>query len=135
MIPRQPRLPDGQVCFGVVHLEPPYLEYHFWTKTETVRYTNPDSCITYYNDRKPYDSSMIDYDTINNFSEDYCDSLINGYSCVIGDFEPVYYSNLFGKGLGLVKDYYYEPAEFSEFNNVLFYYKSESCRQLFQYKQ
>lgn len=99
------------------------LFYVFWTETDTVFYMNLDSCISSYNYWTPYDPIMINYDTINFNSEDYCDSLICGFSYELNSFEPVYYSRLFGKGLGLVKDYYYAPAEFSEMDNVLFYYK------------
>jgi hypothetical protein len=110
-------------------MEPPYLEYHFWTVIDTVFYTNLDSSITHYKYWTSYDTTMVKYDTINHISEEYCDSLVNGYDCEIGEFEPIYYVGLYGKGLGRVKDYYYQPAEYSGFNNVLFYYKKNgvSC--------
>ncbi|NOX84942.1 MAG: T9SS type A sorting domain-containing protein [Chlorobi bacterium] len=122
--------PDSNTVFYVrfhdsyyVYVENNESFYHFWTETDTVSYTDLDSCITYYKYWPSYDTSMIEYDTINFISEDYCDSLINGYYYVIGSFEPAYYSKSFGKGLGLVEDYYNNPAEFQGFYNKLFYYK------------
>lgn len=110
-------------------MEPPYLEYHFWTKIDTVSYSNLDSSIAHYKYWISYDTTMVKYDTINHISEKYCDSPINGYDCEIGEFEPIYYTGLYGKGLGRVKDYYYHPAEYSGYDNVLIYYKKNgvSC--------
>ena len=99
------------------------LLYQFWTETDTVSYANIDSIITSYNFWTSYDTSMIYYDTIIGFNEYYCDSLVNGYQYTVNSFEPVFYSNEFGKGLGMVKNYYYNPANYSMFDNVLFYYK------------
>ncbi len=101
---------------------PPYIEYHFSTETDTVFYTNLNLDITSYSSWTVYDPEMVSYDTIINYSEYYCDSLINGYQYEINDFEPVYFSNQFGKGLGLVKQYMYDPVEFFEMDIVLFYY-------------
>lgn len=105
------------------------LVYHFWTETDTVSYSNLDSCITDFSYWTSYDTIMVSYDTINSSYEDYCDSTINGYSFQMYTFEPVYLTRLFGKGLGEVRDYYYVPAEFQMFDNVLFYYEKNgiSC--------
>ncbi len=105
---------------------PPYLEYHFSTETDTVFYTNLNSDITTYGFWTEYDPEMVSYDTILNYSEYYCDSLVNGYLYEINDFEPMYFSNLFGKGLGLVKQYIYDPVEYFEMDIVLFYYNKNS---------
>lgn len=106
-----------------VYIENYEAHYHFWTETDTVSYTNLDTCITHSNFWVSYDTSMINYDTINSNSVDYCDSLLNGFLYEINSFEPVYYSDVYGKGLGRVKDYYDNPAEYTMFDNVLFYYK------------
>lgn len=112
-----------------VYVENYEAHYVFWTETDTISYTNLDTCITHSSFWVSYDTSMINYDTINSNSVNYCDSLINGYSYEINSFEPVYYSNVYGKGLGRLKNYYNNPAEYSMFDNVLFYYKKNgvSC--------
>jgi len=112
-----------------VYVENNEAYYHFWTETDTVSYTNLDLPINESNLWVPYDTSMFSYDTINACSIDYCDSLVNGYLYSVNDFEPIYYSSLYGKGLGLVRDFYNQPAEFSMYDNVLFYYKKNgiSC--------
>lgn len=111
------------------YIENEELHYHFWTKTDTISYTNLNSSLTIYHDWTNYDTAMIYYDTIIEMSENYCDSILNGYQYAENDFEPVYHSNIFGKGLGMVKNYFYEPAEYSMFDNELFFYKKngESC--------
>jgi hypothetical protein len=105
------------------------LEYHFWTRTDTVLYTNLDSSITYYDRWISYDTSMFMYDTINEISIQYCNTLINGFNCAGNYFEPITIKRLFGKGLGLVRDYYWNIPDYSEFDNKLFYYKKNeiSC--------
>jgi len=105
------------------------LAYKFWTETDTVSYTNLDSSITTYQWWVPYDTLMVSYDTVIEYSEYYCGALINGYDYAVGIFEPVYYAKHYGRGLGLVLDYYNDPAEFSEFENKLFYYQKDgvSC--------
>jgi len=103
--------------------------YVFWTETDTVSYTNLDTCITHSNYWISYDTSMISYDTINSNATVYCDSLLNGFYYEINPFEPSYYSNIYGKGLGMTRNYYNNPAENMMFDNILFYYKKNgvSC--------
>lgn len=103
--------------------------FHFWTKTDTVSYSNLELPINQSDYWISYDTAMVTYDTINANSIDYCQKLINGYYYTTNPFEPVYFSSLYGEGLGLVKSYYYEPAGFSMYDNVLFYYKKNgvSC--------
>ncbi len=103
--------------------------YRFWTETDTVSYTNLDTCITKSSYWALYDSTLIQYDTINEYSEYYCDSLINGYFCAANDFEPIYFSKKYGKGLGEVRTYHNISAESSVLDYVLFYYKKNgiSC--------
>jgi len=98
------------------------LVYYFWTDTDTIFYTNLDTCITTYN-WKPYDTSMVYYDTLIFNSAEHCDSLVNGYSCQMFSFEPVYYVRHYAKGLGMVKDFYDSPSAYSMMDNVLFYYE------------
>jgi len=95
------------------------LIYSYWTETDTVFYTSLDSLVTETNYWRPYDS----IDTIIEYSEQYCDSLVNGFCYAVNPFEPVYLSTIYGKGLGMVKDYYYNPTACEMFDNILFYYK------------
>ncbi len=98
------------------------LVYYFWNDTDTVFYTHLDTCISDYN-WKPYDTAMVYYDTLVFNSIEHCDSLVNGYSCQLFSFEPVYYVRHYAKGLGMVKDYYNSPSAYSMMDNVLFYYE------------
>ncbi|MCK9423235.1 MAG: T9SS type A sorting domain-containing protein [Bacteroidales bacterium] len=105
-------------------MEPPYIEYHFWTKIDTVFYTNLDINIS--NFWISYDSSMYEYDTINFISEYYCDSVINGYHFGKNAFEPDIFIFHFGKGLGLVKNYYFSASAIPNnvvWNEELIYYQ------------
>ncbi|HNX44975.1 MAG TPA: T9SS type A sorting domain-containing protein [Bacteroidales bacterium] len=97
--------------------------YHFWTKTDTVSYSNLELPVNQSEYWITYDTAMVIYDTINAIFGDYCQKLINGYYYAWNPFEPVYYSSLYGEGLGLVRSYYYEPAGSTMYDNVLFYYK------------
>jgi hypothetical protein len=110
--------------------EPPYIEYHFWTKTDTVFYTDLDSSIS--NFWVPYDSSMYTYDTIDFIAENYCDSVVNGYHYEKNAFEPDIIIKQFGKGLGGVEDYYFSASAIPNnvvWDNVLIYYQKNgiSC--------
>jgi len=110
--------------------EPPYIEYHFWTKTDTVFYTDLDSSIS--NFWVPYDSSMYAYDTIDFIAENYCDSVINGCHYEKNAFEPDIIIKQFGKGLGGVEDYYFSASAIPNnvvWDNVLIYYQKNgiSC--------
>jgi len=109
------------------YVEDYQLHYHYWILTDTIYYTNLDEPISSI--WQPYSSDMTDYDTINTISEEYCDSIINGYFYEINDFEPEYYSRVYGKGLGLVRDYFYIPVENSMGDRKLIYYKKggEEC--------
>ena len=60
------------------------------------------------------------------FSSYFCSSLINGYEYSLYTFEPVYFAQIYGKGLGLAFDYYYDPAEFDNSNYKLFYFKKNN---------
>jgi len=105
------------------------LVYVFNKWTDTVSYANLDSSITTYTYWVDYDTNMFDYDTVIGLSEYYCDRLINGFSYSTQFFEPEYRAMDFGKGLGMVRDYYSYPAEFYGYENKLFYYKKDgvSC--------
>ncbi|NOU46985.1 MAG: T9SS type A sorting domain-containing protein [Bacteroidales bacterium] len=102
---------------------------YFYTKTDTVMYTNLDSSITTFDSWISNDTNMSYYDTVNVISDQYCNTLINGFHCSIGFFEPVSITRLFGKGLGLVKYYEYNPVDWSDMDIFLFYYKKNgiSC--------
>lgn len=94
----------------------PYLEYHFWTSTGTVKYYDLDSSIYYY------DIGFQD-DTIIFYNE--CDSLINMCEYSIGGgFEPDFYRNTYGRGIGQVGEYMeYGGVMDPAVNTNLFYYK------------
>lgn len=98
--------------------EPPYLTYHFWTDTVTIKYYDLDSSIYYYEIGFQYDTNIF-------YNENYCDSLINWCQYYSGGgFEPDFYRKSYGRGLGLVGSYFeyggnYDPSVDSN----LFYYK------------
>ena len=79
----------------------PYLEYYFWTDTTTKFYYHLDSSIYYYDVGFQYDTSIY-------YSNFFCDSLINECEYEIGEFEPDYYLNIYGKGLGLVYEFLFQ---------------------------
>jgi len=112
--------------FNVGNEQSPYI---FWTKTDTVSYTNLDACITQTGYWTSYDTIMNYYDTINEFGENYCNVLLNGYEYSVNSFEPIIFSKVYGKGLGLVRNYYNDVSEFSEYDFTLFYHKKNgvSC--------
>ena len=106
-----------------VYIENNVAHYHFWTETDTVYYSDLNTAINQSNYWVSGDTTMVNYILINTWAEVYCDSLTNGYFYTINNFEPVNYSKLYGKGLGLVRDYYNNPAEYTMFDNELFYYQ------------
>lgn len=101
----------------------PYLEYHFWTKTDTTFYTQLDSSISHY--WPEYDTSMYLYDTIIRTSENHCDSLINGYRYETNEFEPRVHEKHYGKGLGFIYDYFFDAGcpPGTQWRWSLFYYQ------------
>jgi hypothetical protein len=92
--------------------EPPFpkLKFNFWQKTDTVFYASLNSSITTYKNWPLYDTSMYLYDTIITNSDRYCDSIINGNHYEFNSFEPEIYICHYGKGLGLVYDYYFSAS-------------------------
>jgi hypothetical protein len=106
-----------------VYIENNVAHYHFWTETDTVYYSDLNTPINQSTYWVSSDTTMVNYILINTWAEEYCDSLTNGYFYTINIFEPVNYSKLYGKGLGLVRDYYNNPAEYTMFDNELFYYQ------------
>ena len=109
----------------LVNDNPPYLEYTFQTIIDTAYYTNLDSLITKSIYWTPYNSNMNTYDTLIYSSNYFCDSLINGYYYTTQFFEPEHFSKEYGKGLGLVENYYSYPCEFYEWEYSLFYYEKD----------
>jgi len=108
-----------------VNGNPPYLEYHFQTIIDTVYYTNLDSLISKSIYWVPYNPNMYTYDTLIYSSDYFCDSLINGYYYTTQFFEPEHFSKEYGKGIGLVSNYYSYPSEFYEWDYSLFYYEKD----------
>ena len=102
----------------VIWDDEPHLEYHFWTKTDTVFYTNLDSSLVYYDQGFELDQYIKN-------SPELCDSLINGCSYDIGPgYENDHFINEYGKGLGQTYAYYYaNQANAVLWCNTLFYYK------------
>lgn len=103
---------------NVIWGEDPYLEYHFWIKTDTVFYTNLDSSIV------NYDHGFESNQYIENSSK-LCGSLINGCSYASGPgFEDDYITNEYGQGLGQTYAYYFSgQGNAVLWSNSLFYYK------------
>jgi hypothetical protein len=94
------------------------LQYHFFTKTDTVYYTNLDSSLVYYDDGFLLNQYIY-------YSAELCDTLINGCSYEVGPgFENDSYTQEYGKGLGLVFNYHYSGLGGTvDWRNTLFYYK------------
>lgn len=113
---------DGDTVFYVqshdsyytylVWSDPPYpkLHYIFYQKTDTAFYANLDSSLTTYTNWPLYNSSMYLYDTIIMNSDRYCDSIINGIHYEFNSFEPEIHICHYGKGLGLVYNYYFSAS-------------------------
>ncbi len=115
-----------------------YIEYHddyviwsdgdsvhndFTTFTDTVFYTELDTTTLAAASYILSDPNVHDFDTINLFSVEYCDSLVNGYSYIVGWFEPPSYKVVYGKGLGRVDNYFDDPSEFYGYETKMFYYE------------
>lgn len=94
------------------------LHYYFWTKTDTVSYTNLDSSIVYFDQGFQLDQYVENSTAL-------CDSLINGCAYEYGSgFENDYIVNEYGKGLGKTYAYYYSgQGQDVLWRNKLFYYK------------
>jgi hypothetical protein len=108
----------------------PHLNYCFIKDTVKQSYTDLDSSIFTYNFLR-YDSIVkyygtnFTYDSIIERSPDYCDTLLNGFDCGLGSFEPTTYKRIYGRGLGLVSQLQIDgdvgmPVRV---NQVMFYYK------------
>lgn len=112
----------------------PHLEYSFTKDTVLDFYTGLDSSIFTYYSNLHYDSIVKHYDThfsydsILEYSTDYCNSLINGFTCGQGDFEPSRYAYGFGEGIGITYEFFEDgtsggnPSK----DKSLFYYKKQS---------
>lgn len=118
----------------VFHSTPePHLEYTFAKDTVMKYYTNLESSVFSYYSHLQYekftndDSSEFSYDSIVGNSTQYCDALINGFHCAIGSFEASSYTYKFGKGLGLVREYYVDGSapDYPLTQRTLFYYKKQ----------
>lgn len=95
----------------------PHLEYHFWTKTDTVLYSNLDSSIFYYDAGFQLNQYII-------HSSELCDSLVNGCSYSVGPgFENDNIINEYGNGLGHSYSYFYSGQGHYYTHHKLFYYK------------
>lgn len=97
----------------------PVLNYFFYNYTDTVNYTNLAEPISTYDDG--FLQNWVNYILTVGF----CDSTINGYRGTTGQgFEDNIWSKEYGKGLGQVRDFYYDgTGGISTLNNQLFYYK------------
>lgn len=101
----------------IIYDPEPHLEYHFWTSTVTVQYYNLDSSLYYYDEGFSYDTSIY-------FNEYYCDSLVNQCQWEVGQFEPDYYNNIYGRGLGLIHTYLFQGGgPITAYDISMFYYK------------
>ena len=98
------------------------LENHFWQKTDTIFYTDPDSSLLYYNHFGLFDFSAY-------VSPQYCDSLVNAFSSVAMDTTTPsdHLVENYGRGLGTIKSFKYNGSGQSiDYNDILFYYKKSS---------
>lgn len=112
----------------------PHLEYSFYTDTIIVNYTNLNLPVFDYYVNLRYDSILVNYndttfvyDSIVDYSSEYCNVLLNGFTCYLGYFEPNYYECNFGKGIGITK--YVEGAGgvmYPIINYRLFYFKKDT---------
>ncbi len=108
----------------------PHMEYSFYTDTQTVHYYLLDSTIFEHYVNLRYDtlykyygsSEFFYYDSIVEYSTDFCNVLINEFRCAVGDFEPEHYEYQYGKGIGRTK-YVYIDEEFHGTDEGLIYYK------------
>ncbi len=114
------------------------LTYHFSTGTKKVFYTKLDTPIFKYIDHLSYDtiykywgtSEWFLYDSIMEISSVWCNTLINGFHCNTGEFEPSYYEYEYGKGIGLIRILIWNGWELNpQTVKYLFYYSKgdESC--------
>ncbi len=99
------------------------LHYEFNSFTDTVFYTRLDTTTLAAAREILLDTGVNNFDTLNYFSEYYCDSLVNGYSYSVGWFEPEFHSILYGRGLGRVDYLFRYPSEFYGYRIHLFYYE------------
>jgi hypothetical protein len=112
----------------------PHIEYSFTKDTVENYYTKLDSSIFTFYSHLHYDTiaknydSYFTYDSILENSEDFCDLLVNGYECGLGDFEPNIYKYKFGKGIGLIGEFFMEGMSGGNptIDNSLFYYKKHN---------
>jgi len=79
----------------------PYLEYTFTTDTFDIQYTDLDSSIYHYDQNFVNDSARY---------QDDCNTAITGYDYCVGSFEPICFRRAYGKGLGMVENYHYDPT-------------------------
>lgn len=100
------------------YIEGSELHYHFWTKTDTVSYTNLDSSIIYYD-------QGFELNQYIEISSTLCDSLINGCAYFSGPgFEDDFIQKEYGKGLGQSYSFFYSGQGHSvDWSNAIFYYK------------
>lgn len=103
----------------------PVINYSFYNYTDTVNYTSLTEPISSYDDG--FLQNWVNYI----LSVGFCDSTFNGYRGTSGQgFEDNIWFREYGKGLGQVRDYYYDgTGGISTLNNQLFYYKkgNETC--------
>jgi hypothetical protein len=97
--------------------------YHQIIETETISYSNLDSCITTL--WMSYDPDMAYYDTIIEYSTEFCNTLINGYSC--GYFGVKSSNSLtYGKGIGVVGTWESVPEGYSYYNDLIYFKKGDN---------
>jgi hypothetical protein len=96
----------------------PHLEYHFWSKTDTLWFTNLDSTLLSYDEGFSFNQYIIQNPNT------LCNALINGCAYQYGPgFEDDFIKNEYGKGLGKTYSYFYS-GQGNEiwFETSMFYY-------------
>jgi len=96
-----------------------HLEYLFSTFIRYLTIAQLDSSLFYY-------ANGFSKDTI--FGQDYCNTLTNGYEYVTNpEFEGSIYRRSYGKGIGMISDYKFDPVGGPDhsvvIDRILLYYK------------
>jgi len=101
--------------------------YNFTDNIDTIYYTNLTLPIYTFGQWVENDTSFVSYDSINGVDTTLCNVDINGFEILTTPFEPLHIIRKFGRGLGITKDYLYDPSALNNqialINQELIYYK------------
>lgn len=99
----------------------PHLEYFYNLDTITEFYTDLNNTIFNINPSLNYDTLVLvydtafTYDTVIQYSSEFCNYLINGFTCHlrIYDVEPDTYCYMYGEGLGITNEYIVDGSPYA----------------------